>query len=199
MEGIRILITFLSIMVSGITIAMPTSGLAYEPHTTHRALTKESISFFESFYEIDAFTNAEAEAIVNGGAREDSPTYRPLFHFYDPIYNRGVRGNTTSKTWAYDTELQTQFDPAYLAQAGNLTQSKFSADSDFSWDRAVYEYVHGDKMRGLETLGHILHLVQDASVPAHTHEMIRIRHISMMYLPKRVSTKSGRVVLMSTI
>ena len=48
--------------------------------------------------------------------------------------------------------------------------SLYSSDSDYSFDRAVYEYVNGDKERGLKTLGHILHLIEDMSVPAHTRD-----------------------------
>ncbi|MBI2025543.1 lamin tail domain-containing protein, partial [Candidatus Kaiserbacteria bacterium] len=97
--------------------------------------------------------------------------------FYDPVYNRGltIAGNEWMKApaWAEGTLAQASY-------AGNLAKipgisalygtayEVYSADTDYSWERAVFDYAWGDKERGLLALGHILHLVEDMSVPDHT-------------------------------
>ncbi len=46
----------------------------------------------------------------------------------------------------------------------------FSDPDDYTFDRAVFEYVHGDKKRALEAVGHIMHLVQDMTSTPHTRD-----------------------------
>jgi hypothetical protein len=46
--------------------------------------------------------------------------------------------------------------------------SDISTETDFTWHRAVDFYVNGEKEKAFFLLGHILHLVEDASVPDHT-------------------------------
>ncbi len=137
---------------------------AYDQETTHRALTRNITRLF-SHYHPGLLSSEEALSVEKGSVEEDGGT-RPLRHFYDPVYDRGILGNVTSKEWAQSSALQARADTIFSPQA--LTQPAFSFPSDYSWQRAVYDYVHGDKKRGLEGLGHILHLIEDASVPDHT-------------------------------
>jgi len=144
---------------------------AYNDQTTHPELTNEAVKLFNQNYYSLKISSVDLVQIKQGSIDEDVGI-RALEHFYDPIYNRGLTvaglAKETSKGWSVDTRGQGGFvlgPNNYLA--GTVT-SYFSADSDYSWDRAVYEYVHGDKNRGLQTLGHVLHLIQDASVPDHT-------------------------------
>lgn len=120
---------------------------------------------------LQALTFEERNAIIRGSADEDEHT-RPTYHFYDPIYNRGLTVGTSfqsSKLWVQDTVNQARY--CFARNLCSILSSPFdtffSSPSDYSWDRGVYEYAHGDKIRGLETLGHALHLVEDATVPAH--------------------------------
>lgn len=71
----------------------------------------------------------------------------------------------SSKAWGTNSELQSGLMESMTA--GILTEY-FSGDKDYSWDRAIYEYAWKDKNRGLSALGHILHLIEDTSVPDHT-------------------------------
>ena len=95
-----------------------------------------------------------------------------LYHFYDPVHQRGFTSAdismSSSKEWSQTASIQAKYDPNYLSKLGTVTQGTFSASSDYSWERAIYEYAWGDKTRGLESLGHILHLLEDATVPEHT-------------------------------
>ena len=145
---------------------LPLFVSAYKPETTHKGLTNDIIKLYEYNYS-SKFTEEEKNSIEKGAVDEDNGT-RALNHFYDPVYNKGVA--LTSKDWAGNTQVQAVASGSYLAGLGNATQGYFSSATDYSWDRAIYEYAHGNKNRGLESLGHILHLIEDATVPDHTRD-----------------------------
>ena len=82
----------------------------------------------------------------------------------------GVSLGAPSEAWAYDTRGQATWRcVAYFPCSHDIEYNDklFSSPTDYSWDRAIYEYVYGDKQRGLEALGHALHFIEDATVPAH--------------------------------
>lgn len=95
--------------------------------------------------------------IKQGAVEEDVPT-RWLNHFYDPVYNRGLRFITqheTSKAWAKDP----------------VSQQSYSK-GDKTWQRAINDYRSGDYESAFKELGHNIHLVSDLLVPAHTRDDI---------------------------
>ncbi|AKM84053.1 TPA: hypothetical protein DCZ46_01850 [Candidatus Campbellbacteria bacterium] len=146
------------------TLMLPVFSYAYSDKTTHPALTNETIDIFNHYYPESKLGGSDREKIITGSEKEDSPIYRPLNHFYDPVYNVGLLNvNLSAKNWSQNTRAQAGLN---IASVG-IIKNYFSANSDYSWDRAVYEYAWGDKQRGLESLGHILHLIQDMSVPPH--------------------------------
>lgn len=61
----------------------------------------------------------------------------------------------SSPVWAQNQELQQK----YSLYEGNRT-----------FQRAVFDYVNGDKKEAFKSLGHVLHLVEDMAVPAHTRQ-----------------------------
>lgn len=145
-------------------ILLPVVGLAYSDTTTHKAITEETIKLFNYHYPQQKLFSVESNQIIKGSSDEDRAP-RWLNHFYDPVYNQGLKGLRSSKIWAEDTN----------AQAGRIIDTNFvgeyfGANNDYSWERAIFDYVYGDKGRAMEALGHILHLVQDATVPDHTRD-----------------------------
>ena len=152
-----------------IFLIFPAFSFAYNDKTTHPALTDEIVDLFNLYYPGLKFSDAEKELIKQGSTDEDEGT-RPMNHFYDPVYQRGLWGNPTSKDWATDTFAQAVLDPGYTSGSAlaSVSTHYFDSNTDFSWDRAVYDYVWHDKARGLKALGHVLHLLEDASVPDHT-------------------------------
>lgn len=134
---------------------------------THKALTQETIDAYENIYG-NKLNSADEELAIVGSFNEDEhPRY--LNHFYDPINQRGLRAGVLkgmlSKLWATDTVAQAG---SYKFGNGIGYKDKlFTGADDYSWERAVYEYAHGSKERAMRTLGHVVHLVQDATVPAH--------------------------------
>ncbi len=150
-------------------LVSPIFSFAYDDKTTHPALTDEIIDLFNLYYPNSKFSSEEKELIKKGSIEEDFAP-RWMTHFYDPVYNRGLWGNPSANVWAQDSDTQVTLT-GYYNQTGvysALTLRPFEAPSDYSWERAIYDYVWGDKKRGMEALGHVLHLIEDSSVPDHT-------------------------------
>jgi len=166
---------FLAVLTSLSFLYFFNSSNAYEDKTTHPAITDEIVDFYNLFYE-PRITDEQKEWIVQGSKDEDIYP-RWMNHYYDPIYNAGWQGEqsgylpdwfveggaralvadkkpVSSLDWMRNQELQT----SYKEFGGNRT-----------WDRAIYEMaVKNNEREAYYTLGFILHLMEDATVPDHT-------------------------------
>jgi hypothetical protein len=157
-----------------VAVVVPSISFAYSINT-HANITESTFVEYNKLFG-NFFTDKQIDLAKKGSMEEDTfgTILRPLNHFYDPINKKGltkVRINLfnlttgmSSPVWATDTKKQANF----LKTRVIYNDKYFSSPTDFSWDRAVFEYVYGDKDRALETLGHILHLIQDATSPPHT-------------------------------
>ena len=124
---------FVKVMVSLglVTFSLPVFVFGYSPDTTHRALTDETVDFFNSAFPEQTFSKEEKELIKTGSAEEDAPVTRVLNHFYDPVRNVGLFSvNPTSKRWALDTQLQD--NRKHFAGAGVLLFEYFGGKADYS-------------------------------------------------------------------
>lgn len=172
MENIRIVKSLPILMGWALLCALtiPFFAFAYDDKTAHPALTDEIIDRFNRIYLERALSNEQKELVKTGSIEEDEET-RYLRHFYDPVNNRGLvfgpKQWDSSKNWAQDTLAQAAEDGAWESTYGSIF-SLFSSKSDFSWERAIYEYAWGNKDHAFLALGHVLHLLEDASVPDHT-------------------------------
>ena len=87
-----------------ITFLLPVFVSAYEPDTTHRALTDETVDFYNVVFTQSPLSVTDKELVKMGSAEEDAPVDRVFNHFYDPVYTHGLKGiSPTSKKWALDT------------------------------------------------------------------------------------------------
>lgn len=150
--------------------------LAYSPYYTHPDLTEEIINLWNSKNdnpELDISQN-EIEWMRQGAINEDTPA-RWINHFYDPVHNIGWSGKhfgyLSTEKGLYEGESMApkpavasidwvtnqEYQSAYGRQHGNQT-----------WQKALKTYVDGDRKAAFTALGHILHLIEDASVPDHT-------------------------------
>lgn len=145
---------------------------------THAALTANIFEYYNKNFPQNKIPDEMKNYLVDGSRHEDSLP-RWMNHFYDPVYDRGLESiygaGYKSKEWAVDKNKQNE--PRYkitTAIASILTaiqQRKISAvtvETDFTWERAIRFWVNGDKEKAMFILGHILHLIEDASVPDHT-------------------------------
>ena len=167
MENGRFIKSIIIFLVVEILTLFPFFLFAYSDKTTHPALTNEVVTFFNIHYPESKLDNKARELVVQGSINEDA-FGRWMRHYYDPVYNRGLvllKKWQSSKEWAQDSRAQSGF--VNRAFAGSL-RPYFSGEDDYSWERSVYEYAWGDRERGLLGLGHILHFIEDATVPPHT-------------------------------
>ena len=163
-------------IVIGALLSVAFFAFAYSPYYTHPDLTEEIAELFnsknnDSSREISA---NEIRWLREGAINEDTPP-RWINHFYDPVNNVGWQGkhfgNLTPEQGLYQGESMAplpaiasidwvtnqEYQSAYGRQYGNQT-----------WQKAIKSYIDGDKRSAFVALGHILHLIEDASVPDHT-------------------------------
>lgn len=176
MENHGTLALFASALVFGALIPAPL--FAYE-RDTHKGVSKATVEAYERLKR-EVFNSNEKEQIIRGSFDEDDGS-RPLNHFYDPINSRGLtvlfNSWPQSRLWAQDTEAQANYcDWSLCSKRVGYNDKHFSSPTDYSWERAIYEYVYGDRNRGLRALGHVLHLLQDSSVPAHVRNDQHLNH-----------------------
>ncbi len=151
-------------------------SFSYSPYFTHPDLTEEMVKFFNLKSQESNLKISKQEILWlrKGAINEDTPP-RWINHFYDPVHKIGWTGKhfgslseedgykkgadmapkpaLASIDWAENQEYQS----AYAAEYGNQT-----------WQKALVSYVIDDKESAFIALGHILHLVEDLSVPDHT-------------------------------
>ncbi|MBI4427029.1 MAG: lamin tail domain-containing protein [Candidatus Magasanikbacteria bacterium] len=128
-------------------------AFSYDTHIAHPSIVTIAGLEYNKIYDPD-LTLEEIGWLADGAVEEDMPT-RWLNHFYDPVYNQGLDNGKypSSKDWSKMTNFQTTF-----------------ALGDQTWYRAIDYWQKSDKKKALKALGHILHLIADASVPAHTRD-----------------------------
>ena len=148
---------------------------AYNDTTTHPALTDEIMDFYNLFFD-PKITDEEKEWIIQGSHDEDTIP-RWINHFYDPIYNQGWTGEKTgimpnwlvqSVSYALIADKSPVSSLEWLHNQ-NLQTSYHQFLGNHTWEKAIYELaVNNNKKEAYYTLGFILHLIEDATVPEHT-------------------------------
>ena len=153
-------------------------ALAYDQHSTHPSLTYEMAQLFNAknldlnYYLLPN----EIKWLKQGAIEEDEPA-RWINHFYDPVHNTGWTGKHLGdlsqeagyklggdiaprrSLAAIDWVTNQEYQAAYGRQYGNQT-----------WQKAIRSYLDGDKKAAFFALGHVLHLVEDVTVPDHVRD-----------------------------
>ena len=165
-------------IIAVLTFVIPaTSVFAYNPDSTHRLLTQKTAQLY------GGFSDEEISWLIKGSTGEDTPP-RWVNHFYDPKTGQGWNsqrmGNVPQNVLQTITNLGISRDPVSAvgwAHNQNLQSEYALYKGDQTWETAVYHYVRWmdgknkeDKKKAFTALGHILHLLQDLSVPAHTRQ-----------------------------
>lgn len=154
---------------------LPDISNAYQVNT-HIKLTKEIADLYNAIYDPD-LTEEQMQLLMRGSSDEDIAP-RWINHFYDPINETGWLGKrlqgvpeekvmklarllfgkdpVSALNWAHNQNLQTE---SYQLYGGNR-----------AFEAAVLFYYEGNKNKAYESLGHVLHLVEDMAVPAHTRQ-----------------------------
>lgn len=117
---------------------------AYNDTISHPSLTVNIAQVYNQNYG-RKLTNQEINWLKQGSVEEDKAP-RWLNHFYNPHTGQGlVTKYLSAKRWA-------------------RTQSFLQR---YSWQDALDAYVEGDNQKAFLALGHVLHLTEDMTVPAH--------------------------------
>lgn len=149
---------------------------AYGARTTHAALTEKAVDLYNHFYHQN-ISQEYLREMVTGVVNEDTPP-RWINHFYDPTTGNGWTGERMGQLPASVIRqlalLGLSFEKAVsaLEWAHNqvLQDSYLSYEGNRTFEKAVYDYIKGDKKNAYRSLGHLLHLIQDMTVPAHTRQ-----------------------------
>lgn len=162
--------------------------LAYDSTVTHPALTKEVFEFYNNFYS-NKISEENINLAMKGAIEEDEPLVRTINHFYDPISGKGLNNKNaellapfisilnplikSAKEWAQNTQAQSNFllefyNNSTLNPYARLVENPNEISATHTWDKAIYNYINGDIDGAFENLGHVLHLLEDMAVPAHT-------------------------------
>jgi len=160
------------LILTGLVISGPV--FSYDDLTTHPALTDEIVDFYNLFFD-EEITEEEKEWIIDGAMSEDTPP-RWINHFYDPINKVGWSGEKTGIWPAFSIKYFSSKLLSNNAPVSSLNwlhnynlQSEYGLyEGDHTWERALYEYANGNEKEAYYTLGFILHLIEDATVPDHT-------------------------------
>ncbi len=179
MENYKFINRKIFVVISIIIVFMVVSFvLAYSPYYTHPDLTEEIAKLWNLKNENQDLEISQKEInwMRDGAIDEDTPP-RWINHFYDPIHKTGWSGkhfgNLTQEQGLYEGESMSpkpaiasidwvanqEYQSAYGRQYGNQT-----------WQKAIKLYIDGDKKSAFIALGHILHLIEDASVPDHARD-----------------------------
>ncbi len=167
--GLILVSVFLSLTLNNTNLV-----LAYSDNTTHPDLTREIIDFYE-LSGGKKLTDEQKQWIIQGSIDEDAAP-RWLNHFYDPVFDRGLDtpmlfvNGYSSKNWG----LYSKYQLAKLGKTGT-TGVIIAGKSDpsslpfvFSYEAGLERYARNKEKDAYLTLGHILHLIEDLTVPEHT-------------------------------
>ncbi len=142
-------------------IVLATPAMAYGPRETHRWLTRMAVDHLVRAYPGDYDELLDyVDAVAFGSEHEDNylldgdsdaRTLRVMRHFFRPTDGAGLTLNSLG-TFPNSLEWATRAE-------GNA----------WRWGNGIRAYADGNEEEAYFILGHIVHLIQDLTVPAHTH------------------------------
>ncbi|KKR32229.1 MAG: putative secreted protein, periplasmic copper-binding protein (NosD) family [Candidatus Falkowbacteria bacterium GW2011_GWF2_39_8] len=120
---------------------------SYDNLVIHPALSLGAIEIYNQ-QASRKLTEEQKNWIVQGSIDEDAdPRY--LNHFFDPTTGKGLDGRISAKDWSQNQD-------GLIGMTG-----------DYSEAAILDNYKIGNYHRAYQGIGHMLHLIQDMSVPAH--------------------------------
>lgn len=133
-------------------------ALAYDHNITHPRLTSWSVQVYNLAFR-PLISDQELKWLATGAAAEDEPVLRTMNHFWWPQTDRPLSAGSY-----HLMSLETAPDWAMSPGA----QANLIYGSAFSWYQAIEAYRKGNYETAFINLGHVLHVLQDISVPAHS-------------------------------
>jgi len=152
-----------------------TISQAYSENT-HQLIAEQAVILYHQIYG-QWLSTQEIEWVKQGASREDTPP-RWVNHFYDPTTGQGWNAQRMGQVPSSVLKLFSKISLSRQNPLSSLNwlhnqtvQNKYQLyEGDRTFDRAIADYIKGDKQRAFQSLGHSLHLIADATVPAHTRQ-----------------------------
>ena len=176
MENRKPLRLFILVSAFFFTLGASPRVLAYGVET-HAYLTDEIINFYNQSYS-DNLIGGELKSYIVDGARREDDAPRYLNHFYDPVNNKGLDDpewgkGFSSKEWAQSDSKQTTYAYKPISYVASILTASEQGNVDgmdlnFTWNQAIRYYRDSEVEKAMLALGHVLHLMEDTSVPDHT-------------------------------
>ena len=133
-------------------IFLPSKVGAWDTNVGHPEIVNLGVEVYNQNSD-QKVTTEQLGWLKQGAMQEDTPL-RWFNHFYDPVRNIGFKGMwSKSIDWTIDSKKQRDY-----------------AMGDRSWYRAIDQYQNENYEEAFKSLGHVLHLLADTSVPAHTRD-----------------------------
>lgn len=152
-KKIILIILLFSLLIVG-------SVFSYGNKKTHPKLTQAIAEFYNQRGE-HKLTDQQIEWMRQGSVKEDEPVIRCVNHYYNPINNIGL----SDKIYEYVPNMAApDWANSSAAQSIGIFQG------DYSWQTAIYNYQQANYEKAFLSLGHVLHLLEDMAVPAHTRD-----------------------------
>ncbi len=153
----------------------PIQTLAFSESTTHPALTEQMVEMYNLVYPNDPISDADKALMIQGSIDEDTPP-RWINHFYDPTTGKGWQGEKAGWVPGFLMRAFSKkaFSPETAVSSKQWSQDRYLQSrnalvkGDRTWQRALEEMqVNHNPREAYYTLGFILHLLEDATVPDH--------------------------------
>src|SRR5690349_3671890 len=135
---------------------------AYDPQYTHRWIARKAIELLQhQFGDRYPLLDEWAERLVDGVEHEDDllldgdtniQTVRLMRHFYRPTDGAGLA-----------------LEPFGVFPSSSEWGAVANDQNEWDYTDALAAYQRGDLDEAFYAMGHVVHLTQDATVPAHTH------------------------------
>jgi len=151
-ERFKIFVLLFAVIVCG-SVLFLNRAFSYNDTVTHPSLTANVAEIYNS-NNGRKLTGQEIGWLKQGSIEEDKAP-RWLNHFYNPQMNQGLWNFPTAKNWSQNPALQS----VYLESISGGNQT---------WQKAISSFAEGDEKAAFVALGHVLHLLEDMTVPAHT-------------------------------
>jgi len=169
------LIFLIFCLVIGIMGFNSSKVLAYDTLVGHPILTEQAINLYNLNNPKNKISYVETQWLKEGSIKEDTPP-RFVNHFFDPIHNLAWIPDNTGNI---DKNIVAYVAKTFFTNEKSLTSKDWSQNQkaqmkyvlyggDQTFNRAIYEYVKGNKKKAFQALGYVLHLIEDATVPDHT-------------------------------
>lgn len=147
----------LFIVAMSLVVLFVDSVFGYDNLNTHPQLTEAAIKMRQEQSK-KILLPEQMDWIIKGSIEEDNnPRY--LNHYYDPSVSKGL--DDVDEAFGYVAGMSAKEWAKNQSGSASLT-------GDYSEGTILQNYKDGNHERAYEGIGHILHLIQDMSVPAHT-------------------------------